>query len=316
MNEAALTLRQRFALSRFLRGEPPSSTPVTLTQRRIFILPTARGMGFVGLIILLLLIAFVYNNNLVYLLGFMLASIFFVSILHTYQSLAGLVVRASHTLPAFAGEKAGFCFIIHNPGDQPRLDLHIKLETGTVIDIAAQDQQRVILYRQTSKRGLLDAGTLTLSSTFPLGLFRAWSPLRFDIKALVYPKPAENPAPFPEAEGIQGENGQGRKGGDDFYGLKTYQPGDSIRQIHWKSYAKGQGLHSKQYGGAVTADLWLDYAQAPGQDVEQRLSHLCCWIVEAEKAGLRYGLILPGLKISCQNGLAHHKQCLEALAMF
>ncbi len=260
MNETVLTLKQRFALSRFFRGEPPSSKALTLTQRRIFILPTARGFGFVGLILLLLLIAFVYNNNLVYLLGFMLASIFFVSILHTYQSLAGLVVRASLTVPAFAGEKCGFYFFIQNPTDHPRLDIHIKLETETVVDIQAHDQQRVGLYRTATKRGWLDCGTLTVSSTFPLGLFRAWSPLRFDLKALVYPKPVENSIPFPETEGIQGENGQGKKGGDDFYGLQSYQPGDSIRQIHWKSYAKGLGLFSKQYGGAMTADLWLDYA--------------------------------------------------------
>jgi uncharacterized protein (DUF58 family) len=313
---ATLTLKQRFALSRFFQGEKPSPEPLTLTQRRIFILPTARGMGFVGLIALLLMIALVYNNNLVYLLSFMLASIFFISILHTYQSLSGLVVRASHTLPAFAGEKCGFCFIIQNPQNQPRLDLHIKLETETVIDIPAQDQQQVVLSQQASKRGLLRCGSLTISSTFPLGLFRAWSPLRFDLEALVYPRPVENMAPFPEAEGIQGDNGQGRKGGDDFYGLKSYQPGDSVRQIHWKSYAKGLGLHSKQYGGAVTADLWLDYALAPGHDVEQRLSHLCRWVIEAEQAGLHYGLVLPTTKTVCASGAAHQKECLEVLARF
>ncbi len=316
MNEAALTLKQRFALSRFFRGEQPSKEALTLTQRRIFILPTAKGFGFVGLILLLLLIAFVYNNNLVYLLGFMLASIFFISIIHTYQSLAGLVIRSSHTLPAFAGEKCGFAFNIFNPSDQPRLDIHVKLESETLTDLPAQDQLRVILYRQAKKRGVLDCGVLTLSSTFPLGLFRAWSPLRFKLQALVYPCPAETMAPFPEAEGIQGEKGQGIKGGDDFYGLKSYQQGDPIRQIHWKSYAKGQGLYSKQYSGAVTTDLWLDYAMAPGHDVEQRLSRLCRWVIEAEQAGLHYGLILPTEKIACSRGAGHQKECLEALARF
>jgi len=49
---------------------------LTLDQRRIFILPSKRGLGFALLILVLMLIAFVYNNNLAYMLAFLLASIF------------------------------------------------------------------------------------------------------------------------------------------------------------------------------------------------------------------------------------------------
>ncbi len=316
MNETALSLKQRFALSRFMRGEKPVNGALTLNQRRIFILPTRQGAGFIVLIILLLLIALTYNNNLIYLLAFMLASVFFISILHTYQSLAGLVVKPLQTQAAFAGEKAGFSFSIQNPGDQERFDIQLKLETETRLDIPPHHHEKVLLFKSAKKRGLLKAGTLTVSSTYPLGLFRAWSPLRFKLEALVYPAPAAVFSAFPESEGFEGENGQSKKGGDDFYGLQSYQPGDPIRQIHWKSYAKGQGLFSKHYGGNAVADLWLNYAQTPGHDVEQRLSHLCRWVIEAEKAGLRYGLILPNKKIPCRNGPDHQHACLEALALF
>jgi len=72
----SLSLKKRFQLSRFFVGEKPTDAAVTLNHRRIFILPTKRGLGFALLLLLLLLIAFVYNNNLVYLLTFLLASIF------------------------------------------------------------------------------------------------------------------------------------------------------------------------------------------------------------------------------------------------
>ncbi|MDD5412564.1 MAG: DUF58 domain-containing protein, partial [Methylobacter sp.] len=99
MDNTKFTFRQCFKF----KVEPPVSGPVELIQRRVFILPTRRGLGMVFTILLLLLVAFIYNNNLVYLLGFLLASIFFVTILHTFKALAGLVVQAGFVQPVFAG---------------------------------------------------------------------------------------------------------------------------------------------------------------------------------------------------------------------
>jgi len=316
LNESVLTLKERFRLSRFWRGEEPVNTPITLNHRRIFIVPTLCGVGFVLLIVLLLLIAFVYNNNLAYLLAFLLASIFFITILHSFKTLAGLVISHGHSHPAFAGEAAGFDIHISNPTRQARFSLQLHLHTTHTISLTTDEKKIVTLYAPTYKRGLLTCNTITVSSTYPLGLFRAWSPLRFDMQALVYPKPASLERPFPESEGVQGEQGQGKKGGDDFWGIKPYQQGDSIRQIHWKSFAKGQGVFTKQYGGTAVADLWLDYESTPGHNLEERLSQLCRWIIDAEKAGLHYGLILPGNKIASDYGNRHYSECLEALALF
>ncbi len=316
MNEPLLTLKERFRLSRFWLGEKPVNTPITLNHRRIFIVPTLRGLGFVLLIILLLLIAFVYNNNLAYMLTFLLASIFFITILHSFKTLAGLIVSHGNSHPAFAGEAAGFDIHINNPSRQPRFSVQLHLHSTRTINLLAGEKKVVTLYMPTHKRGLLACKTITVSSTFPLGLFRTWSPLRFNWQTLVYPKPATVEHPFPESAGIQGEWGQGKKDGDDFLGLKPYQHGDSIRQIHWKSFAKGQGLFTKQYGGTAVADLWLNYDSTPGHNLEDRLSQLCRWIIDAEKTGLHYGLILPGNEIASAYGNKHCSECLEALALF
>ncbi|MGZ8234051.1 MAG: DUF58 domain-containing protein, partial [Methylobacter tundripaludum] len=123
-----MNLKERFSLSRFVSGEKAVDVPVVLNHRRIFILPTQRGLGFVLLITVLLLIAFVYNNNLAYMLAFLLASIFFIVILHSYKSLAGLVVQKGHAKVVFAGEAAGFDIRIDNPSDIQRHHLQITLQ--------------------------------------------------------------------------------------------------------------------------------------------------------------------------------------------
>lgn len=312
-----MNLVDRFRLSRFISGEKAVDAPVVLTQRRIFILPTQRGLGFVLLIALLLLIAFVYNNNLAYMLTFLLASVFFVTILHSYQALAGLVVQKGRSTAAFVGEAVGFDIHIRNPTDMERRRIHIKLQDTQSLALAAQSTTHVTLYSIPQKRGWHEAGTVTLFSTYPLGLFRAWSPIRFDLKALVYPKPSPVDIAFPQTPSTDAQQGINQKGGDDFYGLQEYHSGDSIRHIHWKSFAKGLGVFSKLYGGEHSAEeIRLDYQYTPGHNVEERLSQLCRWVIDAEQAGIRYGFVLPGITLPPNHGLAHYRQCLEALALF
>jgi uncharacterized protein (DUF58 family) len=311
-----LNLKERFQPSRFFSGEKATDKPVRLNQRRIFILPTHRGFNFAILTALLLLIAFIYNNNLVYLLAFQLASIFFITILHSYKSLAGLVLQKGQSKPVFAGEAAGFDIHINNPVNVERYYLQIFLGKTESVSLKPQSKSCITLYSPTQKRGWHTAGTVTISSTYPLGLFRAWSPIRFNLKALVYPKPSPQARPFPEMPSTLAQQGFSRKGADDFYGLKEYQPGDSIKHIHWKAFAKGQGLFSKQYGGDSSEEIWLDYDNTPGHNTEERLSQLCRWVIDAERAGINYGFSLPGLKLSPDNGLLHSRKCLEALALF
>ena len=314
-----LTIKERFNLNRFIKGEEATVKSIALNHRRIFILPTTRGLGFVVLIVLLLLIAFVYNNNLAYLLAFLLASVFFITILHTFKSLAGLVLTKRHSQAVFAGEAAGFEITVDNPGKIERFNLRARLDKVFNFTLAAQEKKRITLYSKTDKRGWHDISTVTLSSTYPLGLFRAWSPLRFAAKALVYPKPAGSEHPFPEAEGLQAQTLQymtAKKGSDDFHGLKQYQAGDSIKHIHWKAYAKGQGLLSKQYVGGNQSELWLNYDQTPGHNVEERLSQLCQWVIDAEKMGLPFGFTIPGVKFKPDRGQKHYEKCLKALALY
>ena len=75
---------------RWLGRRIPAQSEVRLNQRRIFIIPTRQGLGFLLLIALLLIGAINYQNNLAYFLTFWLLSLFLVAILHTYRSLSGL----------------------------------------------------------------------------------------------------------------------------------------------------------------------------------------------------------------------------------
>ncbi|MCU7940785.1 MAG: DUF58 domain-containing protein [gamma proteobacterium symbiont of Bathyaustriella thionipta] len=131
----------------------------------------------------------------------------------------------------------------------------------------------------------------------------------------MYPNPAQafshNPLSGSNSEG-QGIKGRGF---DDFSGFKTYQPGESLKHIHWKAYAREQGLLSKTFSGANNHEYWLNWNELTG-DIEQRLSQLCRLIIDAEAKHDRYGLILPDKTINISQGESHQHQCLKALAMY
>ncbi len=315
----ALTLKERFRLRRFLEGEKPIDRPVLLSHRRIFILPSKTGLGFVLLIAVLLLIAFIYNNNLAYMLTFLLASIFILTILHNFRSLVGLVVSAGKSPAVFAGADAAFTVYIDNPGEYHRYNLHLRIagRDARKTDIGPRQKVRITLHSGTRQRGWHRLPPVTFYSYFPLGLFRAWAPVNFNAKILVYPQPAETGSIWPGSGESGSDNGSRSQGNDDFHGLQEYQSGDPIRRIHWQAFAKGQGLYSKQYSdGGASQEIWLDYAATRSDHNEQRLSQLCRWVIDADQAGMVFGFRLPGFTLQPGSGPAHCRKCLEAMALF
>lgn len=298
----------------FLRDGKSVDGPLVLNHRRIFILPNRRGMCLALLLALQLLVATNYNNSLAFVLSFLLVNIALLGILYGYSNLAGIVVRPGRAEPVFAGDMAVFEIHLDNPASMGRISLFVSLAESPPqkLDIAPQASAQVSLAITAERRGWLELATVTLASVFPLGLFRAWSPFKLKQQVLVYPKPAETWLPFPENYG-----GEGFKSpqADDFHGYQSYQPGDPLSRIHWKGLAKGQGVHVKEFRGEQSGELYFHWSRTPGALVEERLSRLCRWVIDAERAGMSYGLCLPSGDVPPARGPEHARRCLRELAL-
>lgn len=311
-----LTMRQRFSLARFLRGPGPETGPVLLDRRRVYILPTRQGLLLGAVLIAILLGAINYDNALAFVLVFLLMGLSVVSILHTWQNLQGLRVEAGSCPAVFAGGQARFPIGLGNEARQTRPALALVLPDGTetVLDVPP-GLHWTTLSHPAPRRGRLTLGRFRMATRFPLGLFRAWSPLELAGECLVYPAPAPQ-TPLPAGQfGTTGSGGGRGQGHDDFTALRPYQTGDSVRQVHWKAVAQGQGMHTKQFAGEAAQELWLAWDLLPGLPTEERLSRLCRWVLEADTAGLAYGLRLPEQTIASGFGPAQRRRCLEALAL-
>jgi uncharacterized protein (DUF58 family) len=160
-------------------------------------------------------------------------------------------------------------------------------------------------------------GRLTLFTRYPIGLFNAWSYVDLDTHCVVYPRPAPPGLPLPPLV-VGGTDGSARgQGTDDFAGLRGYNPGDSARHIAWKAAARDQGLLTKQFSGRASASLWLNMELLPRTlGLEEKLSQLTRWVLDAHADGVAYGLDIGHVRIPMGTGEAHREACLEALALY
>ena len=133
---------------------------------------------------------------------------------------------------------------------------------------------------------------------------------------LIYPRPAAAGLEPPASAGSGGHSTGGRKGQDEFAGLRNYQHGDTPRSIHWKSLPKLQTPMVKQFTETLEKELWLEWDALSGLDAEARLSQLTRWVLDLEADNIAYGLRMPNTVIAPSRGEVHQHQCLKTLALF
>lgn len=309
------TLKQKFGT--WLFRPQVSSGTITLNQRRIFILPTRRGLGFAFVLLLMLLGDINYSLSLGFVLTFLLGTLATMTMLHAFRNLAQLEIRAGHCNPVFAGDSAVFVFHFHNDTPLPRYNLLLHDGKGhsATFGLPAHQNCKIQIALPAIKRGWLNSGRLTLYTEFPLGLFHAWSYLHFDVRCLVYPKPAA-PHPLPASSAQHGSGKFASAGDEDFAGLRTYVAGDALPRIAWKALAREQGLQVKQFSAQQGRELWLDWSLLPNIARERKLELLTRWVLDADAQQLQYGLRLPNIEVLPKYSNGQREECLQALALF
>lgn len=303
----------RSRLQSLARPRGPEQLPVTFDRRRIYILPTAFGAFFIALLAVMLVGALNYNNNPALLLALLLAGAGNTSLFAAHLQLSGLRVVAVDAEPVAAGSPLELR--VHLRADPARSRRGLRLDLGdahaftSLVDGAGEAR----LALPTRRRGWLQPGRITLSTTRPLGIARAWAYAWPADPLLVYPRPEADGPPLPQGAG---DAAQARlhPSGDDVHHLRAYRRGDSRRAIAWKPSARHGALLVREYEQPRGADVVLDWSVLSLAH-EDRIRRLARWVDEAEREGRRYLLQLPRQAIGPGSGTAHRHACLRALAL-
>ncbi|MDF3833513.1 DUF58 domain-containing protein [Cupriavidus basilensis] len=303
------------------RPRTPRQGVVTLDRRHLYILPSRAGLGFAALLMVMLLTSLNYNISLGFALTFLLGGIGMACMWQAYRNLLDMTVAGAGATPAFAGEPAAFSLRIAGADAPVRIGIEASLpaRAGALpasLSLARDATGLLTLHLPTTRRGWLALPRVTLSSRFPLGLFRVWSHADLPLAALVYPRPEAGAPPLPFAAQPDDDGIACLPSDDGIDQLRRYRSGDPLHRIAWKHSARtGRWLSRTGQAGSQPA-YWLDWQSLPpAMAAEARLSRLCAWVLAAgEMADI--GLRLPGVDIPPGHGGAHRRACLEALALW
>jgi len=317
-----------------------------MKQEKLRLRPTGLWFIFGPVLGCMWLAAINYSNNLVYAILYLVGSLSFISIFHTWRNLTALRIEHVRIQPTFAGEDVRVEIFLRNVakrtvyglffasiGDEldpprrwnwgrPLVEVLRSRRTRPLrgpddkgIRLAPEDSQATEVTFPSGRRGVYRFESLLVRTSFPFGLF--WASFRLPVEAeyFIYPQPkgrAEWPGLHPSGDA---GSPQSQKPGDDFSGVRAYMPGESLRHVDWKAFARGRPLSVKQFTGGSGHELWLDAAAMGHLPLEVRLSQLALWVVNAEKEEIPYALKLGRTSLPLGLGPAQMRRALETLAM-
>lgn len=303
---------------RLLRTQPGDREAVVLRHRRIYILPTRRGLAVFGMIAIMLLTSLNYGLSLGFVATFLLAGFAAAALLHTFRNLAGIELAPLAAGETFAGGTLPFTLAIAGSASaRHAISLAAGGSVPVTVDVITDTAMPVTLEVPAPRRGRVALGRVTLSSDFPVGLWRGWAYIHFPLAGVVFPAPEADAPPLPP--GHQGEDARSdaREGDADLSGLRSYQPGDPLQRVAWKAVARGAGWHTKQFeGGSSLGPAELAWSALPRTlDADARIARLAAWVLAAERVARPFALRLPGWTLPAGQGREHRRAALTALAM-
>lgn len=293
----------------------------TIVRKQLYILPTRIGWYYVLILCALFGIAVKFDNQSAFMMLFILVSVGLIAMVYTHNNVVNLQLASHPSKSVFLGQSALFPITLSNQSSKPRHAVWLIAGGFHQLTQLDPDQNQTIeLKLPTVQRGYLSCEPVSLSSLYPIGVFFCWTK-RFlpNERCLVYPQPLDLVA-FPDDGAHHGKELKSAnvlQGAEDYAGMKAYQDGDRMRDIHWPSLAKTNKLVSIQYENNSNASVNLSWFTLPSSlGVEDRLSQLCFWVIEAEQNGQSYQLEMPNQTIEFDKGLIHYHECLRALALW
>ncbi len=293
---------------RVWRLAPGDLERVVLRHKRIYILPTPRGVALLATLATMLLTSMNYALSLGYALTFLAGGMVAAGLLATFRNLAGLAVSPLGAGETFAGGDLEFTLSLAS-GSRQRIGITVAGRQGmpNSVDLPPGATRPIAISIPAS-----------LSSDFPLGIWRAWAYVHFPLTGTVFPAPEAGAPPLPPGRHGSYVGRSSRLADTELAGLRDYERGDAQNRIAWKAVARGAGWYSKQFEGTGGGGmLELHWLELPADvDTETRLSRFTAWILAAERAARPFSLHIPGTVLPPGQGAAHRRAALTALALF
>lgn len=170
------------------------------------------------------------------------------------------------------------------------------------------------------RRGVFPLTGVTVSTSFPFGLFRKTRTLPAPGELVIWPRTDRKLPPPGTGSGRSPLGGAlpvgaaGPRG--EYRGLRGYRPGDDPRDIHWRTTARLGTPVVKEYEENRGETLWicLDTRGEDGDRAEDAVETAASLAARAFREGRRFGYSAPGVTVDPGQGPGQLERVLDALA--
>ena len=307
---------------------PPVRTPKPPRVGRWL---SARGVVWLGILVLLFAVGIVKNINLVSLLASMLAAVLLVCAVTVGRGLHRLRVHRATDEQIVAGMVGQL--VLRGSASPGRALSGVRVEDrGTAHalswyfdEIPAGDLDiRAEIVPAT--RGWYDFAPVTISTRYPFGLVGRRASAGPAMRVLVLPRPGKLSrdrlrqhlrGADPRGDRTQRRGWHHESAQADFHGLRPFRLGDSPRLIHWRTSARRGELLIREFEDEPGEDLFVAVDPACPAEGFEEVVGLAAALVHAwcQRRGDRLAFALGGTVLDGPTGPEHARALLEALAL-
>ncbi|MCB0370638.1 MAG: DUF58 domain-containing protein [Bdellovibrionales bacterium] len=302
----------------------------TKNQKRPYIVPSRFGLYFGLGILVLLLLAFTYANQLIYLIAFFYASFLFI-VMHLTNNNIKFIKVESYQIDHFFKDQKGKLKVTLKNEHRRYLSryVYLKVSKTNQIKLIPQilPQQSITLYFdiQSEQRGLFAFPEISIYTTFPFEIFYSWKKSNWSLNYFVFPeREGDDQPPIIDEKALEKEslftNQLNLSQGVDFLYHREFVPGDNFHRIDWKVFARKNKFYVKTYDNPNSAIYLIDLPvlldQANGNVLERKINQITKWIYTAQTDNLPCMIQFFDSKLTLLKTPKEFQSIYEKLALF
>lgn len=243
-------------------------------------------------------------------LGATLAAAVLVSVPFVFGRMRFRVDIALQPSRVVAGERALGQLIVENVGSAPSIPSRLELPVGAglaefvIPAIAPAEQHEELFAVPTNRRAVIVAGPAASVRGDQLGLLRRVVRWTDPVELFVHPVTARlQPSAAGLVRDLEGEITKTITDNDiSFHALRAYEPGDPLRNVHWRTSARTGQLMVRQYEETRRSQLVLLQSTershyASDDEFELGVSVLASLGVQVIRDGTRLDVVIEGGKL-------------------
>lgn len=248
-----------------------------------FRIENKKAFFLIAVFVFLTLIAWANKGTIAYMLPAITLSVLISAFLYSLIDIRNIdCARSMDKYETAEDEKIPVGFKIKNTGIFSKyfFDIEDNFSAGYPEDIIQRRfvpkikpfQTMDLSYKGTCyKRGLYTIGPVKIRTHDPLGIFKREKVIKLFSKILVYPNtftikrlPLAGTGATPK---FTVRVSRISKDSEDFYGVRDYERGDSLKHVNWKASAKFDKLMAKQYERAAIQEVTIIIDLSDGNDI-------------------------------------------------